>query len=111
MVTKEDISIDPAKVEAIVNWPKPANITEIISFLGLAGYYKRFVNGFSSLVAPLTKLTRKNVKFEWNDECEKSFKELKNRLISALILTVPSSSGSYVIYNDAFRKGLGCVLM
>ena len=56
-------------------------------------------------------MTRKNVKFEWNDECEKSFEELKNRLVSALVLKIPSSGGGYVIYSDAFRKGLGCVLM
>ena len=64
MVIKEGISVDPAKVNAIVYWPKPANVTKIRRFLGLAGYYRRFVNRFSSLVAPLTKLTRKNIKFE-----------------------------------------------
>lgn len=106
MVTKEGIFVDPAKVEAIVNWPKPINVTEIKSFLGLAGYYRRFINGFSSLAAPLTKLTMKNIKFEWNDKCEKSFEELNDKLLYAPILTFPSSGGGYVIYSDASRKRL-----
>lgn len=106
MVTKKGIFVDPAKVEAIVNWPKLANVTKIKSFLGLAGYYIRFINGLSSLAAQLTKLTRKNVKFEWNDECEKSFEELKNRLVSTPVLTFPLSGGGYVIYSYASRKRL-----
>ena len=69
------------------------------------------MNGFSNLAIPLTKLTRKKVKFEWNEDCKKSFQELKNELVSASILTIPSCGGGYVIYSDAFRKWLGCVLM
>ena len=74
---------------------------EIRSFLGLAGYYRRFVQGFSSMSAPLTKLTRKNVTFVWNEKCEASFEELKGRLTSAPILTLPSGSGGFVVYTDA----------
>uniref|UniRef100_A0A2N9GX41 Reverse transcriptase n=1 Tax=Fagus sylvatica TaxID=28930 RepID=A0A2N9GX41_FAGSY len=74
-------------------------------------YYRRFVEGFSRIAAPLTHLTRKNAKFEWKEECEKSFQELKQRLVTAPVLTIPSSSGGFVIYSDASRKGLGCVLM
>ncbi|TXG67662.1 hypothetical protein EZV62_008937 [Acer yangbiense] len=79
--------------------------------MGLAGYYRQFVKNFSSLAAPLTRLTRKNVRFEWNEACEKSFRELKNCLVTAPILTIPSGGDGYVVYSDASRKGLGCVLM
>lgn len=63
VASKDGISIDPTKVEATMKWPRSTNVTEVISFLGLAGYYQRFVNGFSNLAIPLMKLTRKNVKF------------------------------------------------
>ena len=79
--------------------------------MGLAGYYRRFVEGFSRITAPLTQLTRKNAKFEWKEECEKSFQELKRRLVTAPVLTIPSSTGGFVIYSDASHKGLGCALM
>ena len=86
-------------------------MTEIRSFLGLAGYYRRFLQDFSRISAPLTKLTRKGVKFKWSDQCEMSFQELKNRLTSAPILALPDDSGEYVIFSDASWLGLGCVLM
>nr|GFA48734.1 hypothetical protein [Tanacetum cinerariifolium] len=103
--------MDPAKVEAITKWPRPKTVTEFRSFLGLAGYYRRFVEGFSRLALPLTKLMRKGKKFVWNEEREKSFEELKKRLVFAPILTLPSCSGGFQIYSDASKKGLGCVLM
>nr|GEU72084.1 hypothetical protein [Tanacetum cinerariifolium] len=81
------------------------------SFLGLAGYYRRFVKGFSLLDLPLTKLMQKGEKFVWNEEREKSFEELKRRLVSSPLLTLPSGTGGYQIYSDASKKGLGCVLM
>nr|GFC98387.1 putative reverse transcriptase domain-containing protein [Tanacetum cinerariifolium] len=81
--------MDPAKVEAITKWPRPTSVTEVRSFLGLAGYYRRFVEGFSRLALPLTKLMRKGEKFVWNEEREKSFEELKQRLVSAPVLTLP----------------------
>ncbi|GKC24406.1 putative nucleotidyltransferase, ribonuclease H, partial [Tanacetum coccineum] len=107
----EGITMDPAKVEAITKWPRPTSVTEVRSFLGLAGYYRRFVEGFSRLALPLTKLMRKGEKFVWNEEREKSFEELKQRLVSAPILTLPSGTGGFQIYSDASKKGLGCVLM
>ncbi|KAA0066851.1 reverse transcriptase [Cucumis melo var. makuwa] len=82
-----------------------------VRFLGLAGYYRRFVEDFSRLALPLTTLTRKNAKFEWSDKCEQSFQELKKRLVIAPILTLPVTGKEYVIYCDASRQGLGCVLM
>ncbi|KAA0051482.1 putative retrotransposon protein, identical [Cucumis melo var. makuwa] len=105
------VSVDPKKVEAVVNWEKPISATEVRSFLGLAGYYRRFIEDFSRLALPLTALTRKNVKFEWSDKCEQSFHELKKRLVTAPILALPVTGKDYVIYCDASRLGLGCVLM
>ncbi|GJR49936.1 putative reverse transcriptase domain-containing protein [Tanacetum coccineum] len=86
-------------------------VTEVRSFLGLAGYYRHFVEGFSRLALPLTQLMRKGEKFVWTDERQESFEELKRRLVSAPILTLPSGSGGFQIYSDASKKGLGCVLM
>nr|GEZ28746.1 retrotransposon protein, putative, Ty3-gypsy subclass [Tanacetum cinerariifolium] len=111
IVSANGITMDPAKVEAITKWPRPTTVTEVRSFLGLAGYYRRFVEGFSLLALPLTKLMQKGEKFVWNEEREKSFEELKRRLVSSPVLTLPSGTGRYQIYSDASKKGLGCVLM
>nr|GEY83926.1 retrotransposon protein, putative, Ty3-gypsy subclass [Tanacetum cinerariifolium] len=108
IVSAEGITMDPAKVKAITKWPRPTSVTELRSFLGLAGYYRRFVEGFSRLALPLTKLMRKGENFVWNEEREKSFEELKQRLVSAPVLTLPSGSGGFQIYSDASKKGLGC---
>nr|GEZ45495.1 DNA/RNA polymerases superfamily protein [Tanacetum cinerariifolium] len=77
IVSAEGITMDPAKVEAITKWPRPTSVTEVRSFLGLAGYYRRFVEGFLRSALPLTKLMRKGEKFVWNEERDKSFEELK----------------------------------
>ncbi|GJU03781.1 pol protein [Tanacetum coccineum] len=111
IVSADGIIMDPSKVEAITKWPRPTTMTEVRSFLGLAGYYRRFVEGFSRLALPLTQLMRKGEKFVWTDERQESFEELKRRLVSAPILTLPSGSGGFQIYSDASKKGLGCVLM
>ncbi|KAL0283069.1 UNVERIFIED_CONTAM: Retrovirus-related Pol polyprotein from transposon [Sesamum radiatum] len=102
---------DPAKVKAILEWEPPKNVSEVRSFLGLAGYYRRFVKDFSVVAKPLTNLLKKNAPFNWNDRCAQSFEELKRRLTSAPILALPSGDGGYVVYTDASRQGLGCVLM
>ena len=111
VISKDGIQVDPTKVEAVVSWSQPTTVTEIRSFLGLAGYYRRYIEGFSSLALPMTKLTRKDTPFVWDDECEASFEELKKRLVSAPVLSLPSGSGGFVVYTDASHKGLGCVLM
>ena len=111
VISAEGVSMDPQKIEAVVNWKPPKNVSEVRSFLGLAGYYKKFVEGFSKIAAPLTKLTRKYVKYDWVDACQQSFEELKGRLTSALVLTLPNGRDGFVVYSDASRQGLGCVLM
>nr|GFD04463.1 putative reverse transcriptase domain-containing protein [Tanacetum cinerariifolium] len=99
--------MDPAKVEAITKWPRPTSVTKVRSFLGLAGYYRRFVEGFSRLALPLTKLIRKGEKFVWNEEREKSFEELKQRLVSAPVLTLPSGKANVVA--DALSRKSGMI--
>ena len=94
-----------------MSWEKPKSVFEICSFLGLAGYYMRFIEDFSRLARPMTRLTWKEVKFEWNDLCERAFFELKRRLTSAPILIVPERGQRYTVYCDAFKDELGCVLM
>ena len=111
MVSASGVSMDPEKVEAVMSWERPKSVFEIHSFLGLVGYYRRFIENFSLLVAPMTRLTRKEVKFEWNDSCKKAFQELKRRLTSAPILTIPKRGRRYTVYCDASKDGLGCVLM
>ena len=111
VISAEGVSVDPQKIEAVVNWKPPKNVSEVRSFLGLAGYYRKFVEGFSKIVAPLTKLTRKDVKYDWVDACQKSFDELKGRLTSAPVLALPNGRDGFVVYSDASRQGLGCVLM
>ncbi|XP_075096267.1 uncharacterized protein LOC142174380 [Nicotiana tabacum] len=90
---------------------RPTLVSDIRSFLGLAGYYRHFVEGFSSISSPLTRLTQKKVKFQWSDACEKSFEELKKRLTSAPVLTLLEGNEGFVVYCDASGVGLGCVLM
>ena len=109
IVSAERIKVDDQKIEVVKNWPRPTTPTEVRSFLGLAGYYRKFIEGFSSIAAPLNKLTKKSAKFEWSDSCEHSFQELKNGLITAPVLTLPEGSEGYVIYCDASRIGLRCV--
>ncbi|GJV20852.1 putative reverse transcriptase domain-containing protein [Tanacetum coccineum] len=101
IVSTEGITMDPAKVEAITKWPRPTYVTEVRSFLGLAGYYRGFVEGSSRLALPLTKPMRKGEKFVWNEEREKIFEELKQRLISTPILTLPSDSDGFQIFRNA----------
>ena len=108
---KDGILVDPSKIEAVKNWPRPASVSEVWSFLGLASYYRRFVEGFSKIAVPLTELTRKSMRFSWSDRCEASFQELKQRLITAPVLSLPRENDKFVVYCDASKMGLGCVLM
>ncbi|GAB2284271.1 hypothetical protein Dimus_039656 [Dionaea muscipula] len=111
VISKDGVSVDQKKIEAVQQWVRPTNVREVRSFLGMAGYYRRFVEVFSTIALPLTALTRKDVKFVWTDKCEQSFKELKRRLTTAAVLSLPTEGGGFVIYSDASLQGLGCVLM
>ena len=111
IVSKDGILFDPSKIEVVKNWPRPTSVTEVRSFLGLASYYMRFVKGFSKIATKLTELTRKSNRFEWTDRCEKSFQELKKRLITAPVLSLPVDYVKFVVYCDGSKLGLGCVLM
>ena len=111
VVSASGVSVDPEKVEAVMSWERPKSVFEIRSFLGLVGYYSWFIEDFSRIVAPMTRLTWKGVRFEWDDLCEKAFQELKRRLTSALIFIVPEQGQRYTVYCDTSRDGLGCVLM
>ena len=98
VISVEGVSVDPKKIEAVVNWKPPKNVSEVRSFLGLAGYYMKFVEGFSKIAAPLTKLTRKDVKYDWVDACQQSFEELKGRLTSAPVQALPNGRDGFVVY-------------
>ncbi|GKE05005.1 putative reverse transcriptase domain-containing protein [Tanacetum coccineum] len=111
VIDSEGIHVDPAKIESVKDWASPKSPTEIRQFLGLAGYYRRFIEGFSKIAKPMTKLTQKKVKFVWGDKQEAAFQLLKQKLCSAPILALPEGSEDFIAYCDASKKGLGIVLM
>ena len=111
VVSGAGIAVDSDKVAAVADWATPKTMFDIRSFLGLAGYYRRFVHDFARLAAPLTRLTRKDVKFVWTDACETSFQELKKRLTTTPILIVPERGRGYTLYCDASLLGYRGVLM
>ncbi|KAH0709715.1 hypothetical protein KY284_011142 [Solanum tuberosum] len=111
IVSSKGIEVDPKKTDAVKGCPKPLTPTDIRSFLGLVGYYRRFVEGFSSIASPLTTLNQKKATFVWSEACDKSFQELKDKFTSTLILTLSEGTDRFVVYCDVSRVGLGCVLM
>ncbi|GJX24095.1 putative reverse transcriptase domain-containing protein [Tanacetum coccineum] len=111
VIDSEGIYVDSAKIEAIKDWASPKKPTEIRQFLGLAGYYRRFIEGFSKIARPMTILTQKSVEFEWGEKEEAASQLLKQKLCSAPILALPEGSENFVVYCDASHKGLGAVLM
>ncbi|GJU13068.1 putative reverse transcriptase domain-containing protein [Tanacetum coccineum] len=111
VIDSEGIHVDPAKIESIKDWESPKTPTEIRQFLGLAGYYRRFIEGFSKIAKPMTKLTQKSIKFNWGEKEETTFQTLKQKLCSAPILALPEGSENFIVYCDASHKGLGAVLM
>ncbi|XP_028787893.1 uncharacterized protein LOC114743852 [Neltuma alba] len=111
MVFAEGVAIDPSKVDAVLKWESLKSVTKVRSFVVLASYYRRFIEGFSQIAMPLTKLTKKDQPFIWSDKCEVAFQELKVRLTTAPVLTIPDPNRPYTLCTDASLKGLGCVLM
>ncbi|CAA0810269.1 Uncharacterized mitochondrial protein AtMg00860, partial [Striga hermonthica] len=111
IVTSRGIEVDPNKIEAVSKWDTPRSAADVRSFLGLAGYYRRFIEGFSKIAQPLTNLTKKALRFEWSPRCEESFQELKRRLTTATVLSIPDPTLEFTSYSDASKMGLGCVLM
>ena len=106
ILSKEGISVNSKKVEVVLHKEDPQILRKLKNFLGLAGYYRWFVEGFSMTVSPLLKLTRKHNIFEWTVKCEQAFQELKHRLTTTPILALPLGIGNFVIYSDASRQGL-----
>ncbi|KAA3478075.1 DNA/RNA polymerases superfamily protein [Gossypium australe] len=110
VVSAEGITVDPRKIEAVLDWKPPKSVSEIRSFLGLAGYYRRFVEGFLLIAAPLTKLLRKGVPFVWAEQQQESFEKLK-KILTEVPVIQPEAEKEFVAYCDASHKGLGCMLM
>ncbi|GJW77828.1 putative reverse transcriptase domain-containing protein [Tanacetum coccineum] len=108
---ESSIHVDLAKIESIKDWASPKIPTEIRQFLGLAGYYRRFIKGFSKIAKSMMKLTQKGIKFNWDEKEENTFQLKKQKLCSAPILALPEGSEDFVVYYDASHKGLGDVLM
>jgi hypothetical protein len=111
IVSKGGISVYPSKIQDVLSWNVPTSVGNILSFLGLVGYYRKFIKGFWKISKSMTELLKKDEKFKWTPACEASFQELKKRLMIALILVMPNMEKLFSIYSDALGQGLGCVLM
>ncbi|WVZ93919.1 hypothetical protein U9M48_039869 [Paspalum notatum var. saurae] len=111
ILSEKGVAVDPSKVEDVLNWKQPETVTEIRSFLDLAGYYRRFIKVFSKTTKPMTSLTNKNVKYLWDPKCEEAFTRLKKSLTSAPVLAQLDVTKPFDVYCDASGNGLGCVLM
>jgi hypothetical protein len=111
IISKGVISVDPSKIQDVLSWNAPTSVGDIRSFLGLAGYYQRFIEGFLKISKPMTKLLKKDNKFKWTPTCEASFQELKKRPTIAQILVMPDMEKPLIIYCDVSGQELGCVLM
>ena len=110
VITDGGIAVDPGKVKDVLDRQPPQTVSEIRSFLGLTGYYRRFIENFSKISKPLTKLLEKGKDFKWTDACQDSFEELKKRLTTAPVLVIPDIHKNFDIYCDTSRQGMGCVL-
>jgi hypothetical protein len=110
-ISSEGIAIDPGKVQEVMDRKPPNSVHQIRSFLGLAGYYRRFIPDFSKIAKPMIELLKKGAKFEWSDKCEKAFHTLRKQLTSTSVLAQPNNTQPFDVYCDASGTGLGCVLL
>jgi hypothetical protein len=110
-ISSEGISVDPSKVQEVMDWKPPTSVHQIRNFLGLAGYYRRFIPDFSRIAKPMKELLKKDVKFKWDAKCDEAFHALRAHLTTAPVLAQPDNSKSYDVYCDASGTSLGCVLM
>jgi hypothetical protein len=110
-ISQDGVSVDPEKVQEVMNWKPPTTVRQIRSFLGLAGYYRQFIPDFSRIAKPMTELLKKGVKYEWSQKCEDAFHTLRQHLTTAPVLAQPDNTNPFEVYCDASGTGLGCVLM
>ncbi|GJT51586.1 reverse transcriptase domain-containing protein [Tanacetum coccineum] len=110
-LSDQGLHVDPTKIEVVKDWTSHTTPTEVCQFLGLAGYYRRFIKDFSKIAKSLTKLTQKNKKYIWGEDQESAFQLLKQKLCEAPILALPKGNDNFVVYCDASHQGLGAVLM
>ena len=111
ILSRDRISVDPSKVQEVMDWKAPTSVHEVRSFLGLAGYYRRFIPDFSKIAKPMTRLLQKDEKYKWTPECETSFHTLRTLLTTAPVLAQPDIEKPFDVFCDALGIGLGCVLM
>jgi hypothetical protein len=108
VLSAKGVVVDPSKIEAVSKWQSPRSNR---SFLGLAGYYRWFIENFSKIAKPMTELLKSKTSYVWSNKCEASFQELKTHLTTTPVQTLPDASKDFVVYCDTSRQGLGCVLM
>jgi len=111
VISEDGISVDPSKIRDVLDWKTPETVPEIRSFLGLAGYYRRFVPDFSKIARPMTELLKKGVKFVWDDKCDQAFQTLRKLLTSAPVLAQPDITRPFDVYCDASGTSLGRILI
>ena len=110
-ISKGMVMMDEGKVQAILDWPAPSKVTELRSFLGLANYYRKFIQGYSKKVAPLTDLLKKDKKWVWADACQEAFDKLKVAVSSEPVLRLPDFGLPFEVHTDASDKAIGGVLV
>jgi hypothetical protein len=111
IINREGLAVDPKKVTTILDWKAPKVVRGIKSFIEMAGYYRRFIEGFSKIARPMTALLAKKVEFKWTPACQESFEILKQKLTTTPVLVLPDVHKPFSVYCDASYTGLGCVLM